>query len=70
MTTYQAGLCQMGTENLDAPYEGHKIEAASDAEAISLAKDWVSHRFEILPETWLQVLADGKSVHAEQLTTE
>jgi len=70
MTTYQAGLCQMENATLDAPYEGHNIEASSDAEAISIAKEWVSNRFEILPETWLQVLVNGRTVHSEQLSAQ
>jgi len=70
MTTYQAGLCQEGNKTLEAPYEGRRIEASSDAEAILIARDWIAHRFEILPNTWLQVLADGKAVHSEQLTSE
>jgi len=70
MPTYQAGLCQKENETLDAPYEAHSIEASSDAEAISIAKDWVVKRFEVLPETWLQVLLNGKAVHSEQLSAE
>jgi len=50
------------------PYLGVDIEAATNAEAADKAMEWaLKNAWEVLPETWLQVTLEGRSVHSEKL---
>lgn len=50
------------------PYLGIDIEADTDSEAADKAMEWaLKNAHEVLPQTWLQVMLDGRGVHSEKL---
>jgi len=61
LALYNVGLCRMGKNSLEAPYNGTPVEAADTAEAVRKAKQWAAS-VEIADNSWLQVLLDGRSV--------
>jgi len=64
MASYRAGLWQMGTVAIDAPYVGIALAARDREDAVKKSREWALVQ-DILPQTWLQVLQDGKTIHAE-----
>jgi len=64
MASFRAGLWQLGTDAIDFPYVGIALAAQSKEEAIRKSREWALVQ-DVLPQTWLRVLHDGKAVHAE-----
>ena len=63
LATYSVGLCRMVNGNLDAPYEGASIEAANIPDALLKAKKWAAS-VEVVDNSWLQILLDGRCVRS------
>jgi hypothetical protein len=50
------------------PYLGIDIAATTDVEAVDMAMKWaLDNASAVLPQTWLQVTLEGRSVHSEKL---
>jgi hypothetical protein len=61
---YRAAFARLSVH----PYLGINIAAATDAEAADKAMKWaLKNASEVIPQTWLQVTLEGRSVHSEKL---
>jgi hypothetical protein len=59
--TFTAGLCLMGRDGQLVPYDTAPIEAASQADAIQLARQWAQDAT-LAEDSHLQVLLNGEAV--------
>jgi hypothetical protein len=61
---YRAALAHLSVH----PYLGIDIAATTDAEAVDKAMKWaLKSASAVLPQTWLQVTMEGRSVHSAKL---
>lgn len=60
MATFEAGLCQMLNGNL-VPYDTATIETHDSSSAVERAKAWAG-TVDVMENSWLQVLYNGKAV--------
>ena len=59
--SFTAGLCLMGRNGELVPYDTSAIEAASQADAIRLARQWAQDAT-LAEDSHLQVLLNGEAV--------
>ena len=59
--TFKACLCLMGQGDELVPYDTAHIEAASEADAVRLSKQWARDAA-MSDDSYLQVLQGGKAV--------
>ena len=59
--TFTAGLCLLGANGELAPYDTAPIDAASQTDAIRLAREW-AETATLSEDSHLQVLLDGRAV--------